>query len=214
MKKSSVSLVITSYHHDPETVELTKACLDSLKYGRPDEVIVVDDASPIQVELEGVDNHIRRKGNGGFPKAANTGLAAATGEIIIYSNNDIVYTPGWLEAITEPLAQGYDICSLVMSDQGWETSDEITEGDRFGSLWAMKREVYDTIGGYDESFDKGTFEDLDYHKRVEAAGYKIAKNHAVLVEHVGRATMDKVYPDREDFKEGQQHFIKKYGRLE
>lgn len=209
-----ISLIITSYHPDEETLGFTRACIESLKYGRPDEVILVDDHSPIQAEFPAVDLYIKRETNGYFPKCANTGFAAAKGDILILSNNDIVYTPGWLEGILKPLKQGYDISSVVCSDQSWETRDEITEDDRFGSLWAMKREVYDTIGGFDESFNKGTFEDLDFHKRATAAGFKIAKNHGCLVEHTGRATMDKVFPDRQDFTEGQQHFISKYGELE
>lgn len=218
MKKSSVprtSLIITTYHSTPGMVTLTEKCLESLKYGRPDEVIVVDDASPIRIKPLGVDKHIFRSENGGFPKCANTGWKVANGDILILSNNDLTYNPGWLEAILKPLKEGYDISSVRMSDSdGYSTEDKITEGDRFGSLWAMKRKVYETLGGFDESFDKGTFEDLDYHKRAEEAGFRIGKNHAVVVEHVGRATMDKIYPDREDFNEGKEHFRKKYGYVD
>lgn len=220
MKKLSApltSLIITSYHSDGEMWQFTKKCVGSLNHGRPDEVIVVDDASPITFRepLFGIERYIRREENGGFPRCANTGFKAATGDIIILSNNDLEYSEGWLEAILKPLEEGFDISSVRMSDSdGLETEDKITEGDRFGSLWAMKREVYETIGGFDESFDKGTFEDLDFHKRAEAAGFRIGKNHAVVVKHQGRATMDKLYPDRRDFKEGQIHFEQKYGYLE
>lgn len=217
MKKSSeqsVSLIITTYHKDAEMAELTKKCINSLSTIGIDEVIVVDDASPYRYEVPGA-NQIWREKNGGFPKCANTGFKAATGDILILSNNDLEYSEGWLEAILKPLEQGFDISSVRMSDSdGFETEDKITEGDRFGSLWAMKRKVYETIGGFDESFDKGTFEDLDFHKRAVAAGFRIGKNHAVVVKHVGRATMDKIYPDRRDFKEGQIHFEQKYGYLE
>lgn len=209
------SLIITSYHKDEAMADLTRHCLASLVYGRPDEVILVDDCSPLQVEFTGVDKHIKRTENGYFPKCANTGWAEAKGDILILSNNDIVYTPGWLEGILKPLEEGYDISSVRMSDSdGYTTEDKITEGDRFGSLWAMKRNVYETIGGFDESFGKGTFEDLDFHKRAIAAGFRIGKNHNALVEHKGRATMDTLFPDRLDFIEGKDNFIKKYGRLE
>jgi GT2 family glycosyltransferase len=194
--------------------ELTEKCLASLDKSPFKEVIVVDDCSPYSLVLSGV-NHIKRDTNGGFPKCANTGFAATSGDIIILSNNDIEFTPGWLEAILAPLDQGYDISSVRMSDSdGMTTEDKITEGDRFGSLWAMKRRVYETIGGFDENFDKGTFEDLDFHKRAEAAGFRIAKNHSVVVKHVGRATMDKLYPDRRDFYEGRIHYEQKYGVVE
>lgn len=209
---SKTSLIITTYHKDKAMIELTETCLESLKYGRPDEVIVVDDGSPIIKRFSGV-KQIFRQDNGGFPKCANTGWKAATGDILILSNNDIIYTPGWLEAIIKPLNEGYDISSVVMSDRTWETRDEITEGDFFGSLWAMKREVYDKIGGFDERFTKGCFEDKDYHIRARKAGFKIGKNHAVVVEHYGRATMRTIYPNEEDFNESARIFEDKWGFL-
>jgi len=207
-----VSLIITSYHSDGEMVRLTETCLDSLKNGRPDEVIVVDDCSPILVGLQGADEYIRREENGGFPKCANTGWSAATGDILILSNNDIEYTKGWLEAILKPLLEGYDISSILVSDgDGTDTKDEIEEDGYFGSLWAQTRKVYEKLGGFDESFDKGTFEDKDYFVRAKRAGFRIGKNHGAYVNHVGRATMDKLYPDRIDFVEGMSKFEKKHG---
>lgn len=207
-----VSLIITTYHADSEMAELTRNCLASLGDERPDEVIVVDDASPVHVRLEGADRVVYRGENGGFPKCANTGFAETTGDVLILSNNDITYSSGWLEAILKPLEQGFDISSLRVSDaDGLETKDEITEDDFFGSLWAMKRRVYDTIGGFDERFEKGTFEDKDYHLRAQEAGFRIGKNHAVVVEHKGRATMDKIYPEREDFLESRRLFEAKHG---
>lgn len=204
------SLIITSYHRDEGMANLTRKCLASLKE-RPDEVIVVDDCSPLRVEFPNVKQIFRKK-NGGFPECANTGFREAKGDIIILSNNDVEYTDGWLEAILEPLKMGYDISSIRVSDSDGETTEnKITEGDFFGSLWAMKREVYDTIGGFDERFKDGTFEDKDFHLRAEAAGFKIAKNHAAYVKHTGRATMVKVYPNNENYKTNMERFKKKWG---
>lgn len=212
--KPKVSLVITAYHGDAEMAGLTAICLASLKYGRPDEVIVVDDCSPLLVGLKGVDYYFRREKNGGFPECANTGFELARGDIIILSNNDITFVPGWLEAILKPLEEGYDISHVNVSDsEDNYIADEITEDDYFGSLWAMKRAVYEKLGGFDESFVKGTFEDKDYYLRAKREGFRIGKNHAVTVDHVGRATMDKIYPNQEDFKENMERFKDKYGFL-
>lgn len=214
MSNIRTSLVITSYHADQEMVKLTEACLASIKNDRrPDEVIVVDDCSPLLAGLEGMDRYIRRDENGGFPRCANTGWAEAKGDILILSNNDIEYTPGWLDAILEPFNQGYDISSILVSDESTDTKNEIEEDGYFGSLWAQRRGVYEKLGGFDEDFDKGTFEDKDYFVRAKRAGFRIGKNHAVYVKHVGRATMDKLYPDRIDFKEGMNKFKKKHGTI-
>lgn len=207
------SLIITSYHSDEEMVGLTEKCLASLVNGRPDEVILVDDCSPILSGFTGMDEYIRREVNGGFPKCANSGWSEATGDILILSNNDIEYTPGWLEAILKPFELGYDISSILVSDESTDTSDEIEEDGYFGSLWAQTRAVYEKLGGFDEDFDKGTFEDKDYFVRAKRAGFRIGKNHATYVNHVGRATMDKLYPDRIDFREGMVKFKRKHGTI-
>lgn len=209
-----VSLIITSYHLNQAMVDLTTRCLASLKVGRPDEVIVVDDCSPILVGLEGVDQYIRRETNGGFPECANTGFEAANGEIMILSNNDITYTPGWLDGILKPFELGYDISHILVSDaDGTTTEDTITDDDYFGSLWGMTRNVYNKLGGFDERFKNGTFEDKDYFVRAKRAGFKIGKNHAAYVNHVGRATMDTLYPNREDFNENIKRFEEKHGTI-
>lgn len=208
------SLVITAYHSDDAMVDLTCECVDSLRYGRPDEVILVDDCSPLELKHPKVDKYIRRLTNGGFPKCANTGFKASTGDVIILSNNDVTYNPGWLDGILKPLSEGYDISSIRVSDSdGYELEDYIEEDGTFGSLWAMTREVYDKLGGFDESFGKGTFEDKDFAKRAKQAGFKMGKYHGALVEHIGRATMDKLYPNQEDFWEGRETFIKKHGSI-
>lgn len=208
------SLVITTYHANNDMVKLTINCLSSLKEGRPDEVIVVDDCSPILVGLEGIDVYVRRETNGGFPECANSGFEVARGEYIILSNNDITYTPGWLEGILKPFELGFDISHILVSDaDGTTTSDEITEDDYFGSLWAMTRKVYNKLGGFDERFKKGTFEDKDYFVRAKRAGFRIGKNHAAYVDHIGRATMDTLYPNREDFTENRKRFEEKHGTV-
>ena len=221
MRTPKISIVIPCYWASNELIKITRNCLESMELELPDEVIVVDDGSPLSMsELLAEMGTILPQTivvplekNQGFPAAVNTGLEVASGDILIISNNDITFTPGWLTGLLKPLQEGYSISSVVTSDQGWETRDEITENDRFGSLWAMKREVYDTLGGLDEQFGTGTFEDADYYLRAKEAGFKIGKNWNTLVEHIGRATFDKVDPNHAIFEENKHKFIAKHGRL-
>lgn len=209
------SMIIPCYFADQSFIDMTQRCLDSLQYGRPDEVIVVDDGSPDYEDFGlDVDHWLYLPKNLGFPGAVNVGLARAKHDILIISNNDIEFAPYWIEELLKPLALGYDISSIVTSDQGWETRDEITEGDRFGSLWAMKRKVYETLGGLDERFGKGTFEDTDYYRRALAAGFRIGKNHRGFVEHIGRATFDVVDPVRENFLKNREVYRDKWGEID
>lgn len=204
-----ISLIIPCFWATDELVETTKKCLDSLKYGQPDEVIVVDDGSPIKTDLA----TITLKENQGYTVAVNTGLNKAKGEIIIVGNNDLVFTPGWLDAILLPLERGYDIASIGISDQGYETEDRITEGDKFGSLWAMKRKVYKKLGGLDEDLGRGYFTDLDYQRRAEEAGFRIGKNRNHLVEHEGKGTFKIIDPDDKGYRESMKKYYLKWGEI-
>jgi GT2 family glycosyltransferase len=211
-----VSLIIPCYHATHDLLVTTLACLNSLnETDAPDEVIVVDDGSPLK--LGGIDDVIllTRRKNGGYAAAVNTGLKEATGNIIVICNNDVVFLqPQWLEELIKPLKLGYSIASIRTTDSdGWLTEDKITEGDKFGSIWAMKRDVYETIGGLDETFGKGYFEDLDYHKRAEDSGFKIAKNHAGIVEHIGKATFRIVDPSDRSYATARARFKEKWGKV-
>lgn len=210
------SLILPVYHVSEAHLSLTKACLESLRYGMPDEVIVVDDGSPIAIrDYPSYVTLVSRESNGGFPFAVNDGWAASTGDIIITSNNDIVFTPGWLEAIVLPLEKGYDISSIRTTDNsGYDTEDKITDGDKFGSLWAMRRAAYESIGGFDLRFGKGYFEDTDYRRRAMEAGFRVGKNHNHLVEHVGRATYDAIDPDRELYAKNIRVYAEKHGSVD
>lgn len=195
--------------------ELTKKCLESLEFGRPDEVIVVDDGSPYKIKFRGPDKYIFKSKNDGYPKCVNTGLAAATGDIIIVSNNDLLYQPGWLQGLLKPLEEGYDISSICTTDSdGWVTDDRYEEDAKFGSLWAMKRTVYETLGGFDERYGRVYFEDTDYRRQALNAGFKVVKNHGALVDHIGRATWDILDPEHELFEKNKQVYIDKWGKLE
>lgn len=209
-----VSIIVPCYHLYDEMVDMTMRCFKTMGEGI-DEKILVDDGSPAKLRnLPPGLLVIPRIENGGYTVAVNDGLEAAKGDIIIVCNNDIEFVqPDWLKHLLKPLNEGYDISSIVTSDQGWETKNEITEDDRFGSLFAMKRKVYDTIGGFDERFGTGTFEDADYYLRAKEVGFRIAKNWAGIVEHQGRATFDTVDPNHQIFEKNKQIFIDKWGYL-
>jgi len=210
-----VSIIIPAYYADQKLVDITANCLNSLRETELNEIILVDDGSPIRAMHEASTIDIRLNENKGYAGAVNAGLARATGDYLVISNNDIEFIqPGWLDHLLKPLHDGCDIASIRSTDpDGWEVEDKITEGDKFGCIWAMKRIVYKTIGGLDESFGKGYFEDLDYQKRAEEAGFRVAKNHAGLVEHYGKATFSRVDVEDTSYYAAMERFKEKYGKV-
>jgi GT2 family glycosyltransferase len=86
---------------------LTAQCLDTLLLdppSTPHEILVVNDASTDDTAdvLARYGDRVRvltHEVNRGFATACNSGAAAAGGEFLVFLNNDVVPTTGWLEAL-------------------------------------------------------------------------------------------------------------------
>jgi GT2 family glycosyltransferase len=202
----NISIIIPAYYANPELVDMTKRCLDSIR--GINEIIVVNDGSPLNAEFD----TIRLPENQGYASAVNVGLEASTGDFIIISNNDIVFIdPTWLEELIKPLKEGYGISTIRTSEpDGWKTEDRYEENAKFGSLWAIRRDTYETLGSLDERFGKGYGEDLDYWHRARNAGIRIVKNHNALAEHLGKATFKITDPNDKSFNEFLFAYHKKW----
>ena len=57
-----------------------------------------------------------------------------------------------------------------------------------GFCLLIKRDVYDTIGGLDERFGIGFFDDDDLAERARRAGFELAVAHDLFVHHFGSRT--------------------------
>jgi GT2 family glycosyltransferase len=115
-----VSIIVVSY----EAAEYLEYCLQSVFRFTPNErfeLIVVDNASkdsaPSVIQHFSKRSNVRavyNTSNTGFTFAVNQGiqLAAPRSDIILL-NNDAVVTPGWLDALQEPLGLVPDVGLVV-----------------------------------------------------------------------------------------------------
>lgn len=154
--------------------------------------------------------------NAGFSAGNNVGLRAATGEILMLLNNDTYVTPGWVRGLANHLRSepALGLVGPVTNNIGNEAKVDIHYADMAEMIAvagehtrshpgmrlplataaffcvAMRREVYEQVGGLDEQFGVGFFEDDDYCRRVEQAGYGIACAEDVFVHHHLSASFD------------------------
>jgi glycosyltransferase involved in cell wall biosynthesis len=101
----SISVIVPAYNAEATL----GACIESLRSQTlpAAEIIVVDDGSrdrTVEVARQRGATVIALERNGGPGVARNAGAAAATGEILAFTDSDCVPPPDWLERITAPLA--------------------------------------------------------------------------------------------------------------
>jgi glycosyltransferase involved in cell wall biosynthesis len=78
----------------------------------------------------------------------------------------------------------------------------------------MKREVYETIGGLDEQFGLGLFDDDDLAMRARQAGFELAVAHDLFVHHFGGRTFAGNRVDTVKLLgENERRFAAKWGAL-
>ncbi|MGE5554073.1 MAG: glycosyltransferase [Betaproteobacteria bacterium] len=165
--------------------------------------------------LEGV-TLIQNPINLGFAAGCNQGMSVARGEYIMLLNNDTIVTPGWLTRLItrvesdpavgmvgprsnyvagpqliRPVPYGEDLSQLPayatsLSQENAGLSSPVLR--LVGFCLLMKRAVIDMIGGLDERFGLGNYEDDDFCIRAWAAGFRLLICHDVFVHHFGSRT--------------------------
>jgi len=179
-------------------------CLDALlpQLSPRDEVICIDNASPDDsaVLIEKYNSRvylIRQPVNLGFAGAINAGMQVTRGDILILLNQDCIVQPGWLDTLSDGLLERSGIgiagCRILNPDgtpnhvgarirrpdaYGVHLTkvDELARGLEYvtGAAFAIRREVLETIGDFDEGFYPAYYEDADYCYRARQHGYEIA----------------------------------------
>jgi glycosyltransferase involved in cell wall biosynthesis len=203
-----VSVVVASYNG----AATLKSCLHSLeRLNYPDyEVILVDDGSTdatqsIAATFPGVRN-IRHERNQGLGVARNTGIDAATGEIVAFTDSDCRADEDWLYYLVGDLLRsrfagigGHNFlpsddsptAAAVMVSPGGPAhvmlNDRVAEHIP-GCNMAFYRWSLKEIGGFDPIYRRAG-DDVDICWRLQQRGYRIGFSPAGFVWHYRRNTI-------------------------
>src|SRR6266545_40214 len=195
-----VSVVICS-HNGERTLRHCLEGLCRLAY-RDYEVIVVDDGSTDRTAAiaQEYDCRLIRTRNRGLGSARNTGLRAATGEIVAYLDDDACPDPHWLNYLaatflrSEHAAVGGPDVAPPRDGLAAECIARVPGGPAHALLaghqarylsgcnMAFRRECLEAIGGFDPRF-RAAGDAVDVCWRLLDRGWTLGESPAAMVWH-------------------------------
>ena len=177
--------------------------------------------------------------NLGFAGGMNSGLREATGDVICLLNSDTVIAEGAIGRLADRLRaeRRLGLAAPVTNAAGneqkiylsTEASPEavIREGAQYANcgpggrirayrldfcVVALSREVYEAIGGLDEAFGRGYYEDFDYSLRAMNAGFDLEVAEDAFVYHQGSASFGSANKEMKALiAENKRRLIEKHG---
>jgi glycosyltransferase involved in cell wall biosynthesis len=199
----SISIVIPVYNGG----DSFRRCLESLKSSsqQPDEVIVVSDGDTDGswkiAESFGVQV-IRLQSSRGPACARNVGARVATSDVLFFIDADVTLGPDTLFRVRQQFQQHSDLAALIGSydeEPGaknflsqyknlfhhytHQVSSEVAS-TFWGACGAVRRTVFNRVGGFDESYRKPCIEDIELGYRLKQFGYSIRLCKDIQVKHL------------------------------
>ncbi|NJO39269.1 MAG: glycosyltransferase [Cyanobacteria bacterium CRU_2_1] len=141
---------------------------------------------------------------GGPARARNLGARSAQGDILFFMDADVTIAPNTLSQIAIAFRNQPDLAALIGSydDQPGDAhflsqyknlfhhythQMGCEEASTFwGACGAIRRDVFLTIGGFDEAYRYPSVEDIDLGYRLKRASYRIQLCKTVQVKHLKR----------------------------
>lgn len=207
---NSISVIIPSKNR----FTCVKNLLDDLdkQLLRSSETIVIDQSD---IKYPPLQCHLIVDDISGPCRARNLGLARATGDIIVFLDDDIRINADFLLNLCTPIIEGkvHAVVGAMCDPHGNYPFSKNPVWTKNKSNWllaltanpgfagqsptlsfttccaAISREVYEKVGGFDPFFDpNGAGEDRDYGLRIFHAGYPILYEGKAFVRHLGAPT--------------------------
>lgn len=203
MNEALISVVIpTHQRRDAVVATLGAVGEQAAESGAPIALVVVvdgsDDGSAEAVRALELPMSLRviEQNQAGAAAARNRGAAAATGDWLLFLDDDIVVQPGYLAAVNGALGDDVDVVltRLLVGDwvpdsllsceaRDWDEDyyralghGRIHYDDILFASTAIRRPVFEKVGGFDESFTAGGVygnEDVELGHRLLEAGARV-----------------------------------------
>jgi GT2 family glycosyltransferase len=224
-----IDVVVPLYNQLALTRECVRCLLDD-PWG-PVRILLVDNGS-----TDGTVEYLRKLSgvtvvengrNLGVAAAWNAGVKLSTAPWIAILNNDTVLPPGWLRGLRDfCLKTGARVASPSMreGDLNYDLVPYAAEfirrmhrqarwGTADGPAFLVSRDVFDTVGLFDESFFPAAYEDLDFFRRARTAGFRLGVTGASFIHHYGFVTQRNLLEGgaRDHRSDNRERLCRKWG---
>ena len=230
-----VSIIIPVYNASAHIGGVIETCR---KIDYPDlEIVAVDDGSSDDSAAI-ADSHsvkVIRQKNGGPAKARNSGWRAAEGEICFFTDSDCFPKIDSITRLSDHFKDSsvaaaggtYDIANpekilprLIHAEISARHAKMSKDADFLGSFnLAVRREVLEEVGGFNEDYKTASAEDNDLSYRIRKAGKKMVFDISAAVAHHHEESLIrylkqqynhgkwrvKLYNDHKDMKSGDSY---------
>jgi GT2 family glycosyltransferase len=175
----------------------------------PQELIVVDDES---TDGSGARAHaagglvIRMARRAGPGAARNRGAAAATGDVLLFVDADVLVAPDTVARVRNVLAD-QSLAAVIGSYDSRPTAPGLISQYKnlvhrfvhqtsnpealtfWGACGAIRRDAFHSVGGFDERYVDPSIEDIELGYRLRRAGHRIRLEGTLEVTHAKRWTL-------------------------
>ena len=231
------SLILCSRNRPKLLAELVNSILEGDEL--PSEIIVIDDSDSENEYLTQLapepPTELRYIWNRavGLSRANNTGVAKASHEILVFTQDDVLVTPTWFSTIVRTLMKlGPDTVvtgrilpgeaevpngfapSTIADDTPKLYRGRIGADVLYVQNMAIFRTLVDVVGGFDPEIGPGTpyptAEDNDFGYRLLEAGYKIYYDPTAITYHRAWRDDEEFFSTQWNYGRGQGAYYAKH----
>ena len=168
-------------------------CLKALPRGV--EIIVTDDSGDdaTRAMIAELFPHVRHIAGPRRGPAANRnhGARAASGEWLAFTDDDCEPQPGWLDALAASAEDAGVVEGRTDAPGAIDSPlEEYVESEGGGAFWScnlgVRRDLFFSLGGFDEDFKEAAGEDMEFAWRVARAKLRVSFAPAAIVHHPSR----------------------------
>lgn len=128
-----------------------------------------------QYQFNGNLMYLYNSDNVGFSAACNQGVKVATGEYLLFLNNDVRIYGDYITPLLASLGEKVLVgAELLSHNTGWNQFGDLPPIQYIpGWCLAMSKATFEALGGFDEQYSPADYEDMDLCYNAVQRGYSL-----------------------------------------